>query len=140
MIPSDEMLARIAGSLRQVIGPAVGDDYPRTQAFLASVILEKSSRQVRMSAAHALADDHDRMALSHDLAAVVAVAAEPLPVAVMGALDMVEVTGGNRALATLVDAIYAAQPELDPALFATLLGRVRLTLRAQLDRRSEVGR
>ena len=137
MIPAEDLLTRISGSLRHVIGPAVGDDYPRTQACMASMILEKTVRQVQLAAAHAAADEADIAALVRDLGALLG---EGSPMMVTQAVDGVAGERDNRALTALVDALYGARDGLGDDVFTAALGRVRTTLRAQLDRRCEVAR
>lgn len=131
MIPAEELLQRISGSLRHTIGPAVGDDYPRTQAFMASVILEKTARQVQMASAHDAAAAADRSALAADLDALLA-----------GGTASADVVAAATEpnLTALVDALYTHRTELGDDLFTALLNRVRVTLRADIDRRCEVAR
>jgi hypothetical protein len=40
-VPPPELLGRLATTLREEIGPSVNGGYPRTQAFMAAVVLEK---------------------------------------------------------------------------------------------------
>jgi hypothetical protein len=40
MMEPEQLLERLATTLRRQIGPAVAEPYPRTQAFMASVVLE----------------------------------------------------------------------------------------------------
>jgi hypothetical protein len=40
-----ELLQRIARTLKQDVGPAIEAEYPKTQAFMAAVVLEKLGRQ-----------------------------------------------------------------------------------------------
>ena len=44
----DELLERIARTLKKEIGPAVEDAYPKTQAFMAAVVLQKLAGQLRL--------------------------------------------------------------------------------------------
>ena len=46
MIPAKQLLNEIAISLRTVIAPALAEPYPKTQAYMAAVILEFVARQV----------------------------------------------------------------------------------------------
>lgn len=127
------MLEHIAGALRHEIGPAVGESFARTQAFMASVILDKLARQTRLAEAHARADRDDRVALAHDLREHVRSTSPPrVRAAVAGLAD-----GDDATLSELVGALYAARDELGTAPFDLLLTRVRKTLRARLDRQLE---
>lgn len=46
MISAHRMLDEVVASLRNVIAPAIADPYPKTQAYMAAVILEILARSV----------------------------------------------------------------------------------------------
>jgi hypothetical protein len=124
----DALLARLAGTLRGDICPEVADPFARTQAFMAAVILEKLAAQLRMAA------DHDTAGLAACVALAAELAAEDgLPTAVSTAVESLA-SGREDALAPLVSALHASRRELGEERFARLLARVRLTLRARVDR------
>ena len=123
----DELLERMAVTLRQQIGPEVGDPFAKTQAFMAAVILEKLSGQVRLADEHARADAADRATLVADLET------EDLSPALAAAVVAVRAEG-DSALSGLVEALYADRSALGADRFDALLTRVRKTLRARLDR------
>ena len=141
MLAAEELLLRMAAVLRQDIGPAVTDPFPRTQAFMGAVVLDKLSAQLRTAAAHERADRDDRAALAADLETLLvpddpaelrdAVAALPVGAASTAA-------EGAEALNRLVLQLYVARPGLGPVRFDRLLSRLRHTLRARLDRQLEV--
>ena len=60
----DELLERLARTLKKEIGPAVGDAYPKTQAFMAAVVLQKLAGQLRLADEHAAASQRDLQALA----------------------------------------------------------------------------
>ena len=130
------MLERIAVILRQEIGPAVGGEYPRTQAFMAAVVLEKLARQLALADEHAAAERADLTALFADLQGLLAHEAAPAPV--RAAVDDLAHTRDSAALCRLIEALYAGRAALGEARFAALLGRVRRTLRRSIDRRMAV--
>ena len=133
----DELLERIAATLRSEIGPAVGDSFARTQAFMASVILEKLARQLRLADAHTQAGQEDRTALANDLEALTQNALLPSGAdRSRGAIAAVR-GGGDAELCAVVEALYADRRVLGNDMFDALLGRVRTTLRARLDRQLE---
>lgn len=117
----------MAVTLRQQIGPEVGEPFAKTQAFMAAVILEKLSGQLRLADEHARADAADRAALVAELES------SSLPAGVAAAVAAVR-TEGDGALAGLVTALYRDRATLGAERFDALLGRVRQTLRARLDR------
>ena len=117
----DELLKQIAHSLRHEIGPEVAQPFAKTQAFMASVILEKLALQLSLADAHAQAERADLAELTADLHTL-----DPTP----GVLAAV--AGGN--LGCIVAAVYADRAELGADRFDTLLARLRRTLRARLDR------
>jgi hypothetical protein len=132
---ADELLTRMAATLRKQIGPAVEEPFAKTQAFMASVVLEKVAKQVHHAAAHDTANAEDRIQLAADLNALVSSAGSPHePVR-----SAIEAAGeGDEALAPLVQALYDHEHDLGSDLFNSLLGRTRTTLRARLDRQLEV--
>jgi hypothetical protein len=128
-----ELLGRMAGTLRGEIGPAVGESFAKTQAFMAAVILTKLAGQLAAAEAdaRAAADDHR---------AVVATFSGVLDGVGDGPADL---TDAARAFAEdssdaswnrLVRAVYAGRDELGAQRFDALLGCIRGALRARLDR------
>jgi hypothetical protein len=132
------LLERIARILRQDIGPAVSDEYARTQAFMAAVVLEKLGRQLALSAEHEGAESADLTGLVADLRGLLAEGDAPASVRI--ALDALAETRDNAALCRLIEALYATRPMLGEARFGVALRRIRLTLRRSVDRRMEIAR
>jgi len=135
MMESADLIERIAATLRRDIGPAVTEPYARTQAFMASVVLGKLAAELRSSTAHAAAAITEIEQLVADLTALAGT--DSLPHSVQVALDLVRREASDAALADLVAQIYGAHESLGSARFDALLGRLRLTLRARLDRAME---
>ncbi len=131
-MPPDELLERLAGVLRHEIGPAVADPFPRTQAFMASVVLEKLARQLALAPTHDRAAAEGRATLAADLTDLLG---PSVPAALQAAATAA--AASDAALPDLVAAVYAARDELGPDRFDTVLARVRVTLRAGLDRQLE---
>ncbi len=127
-----DLLERIAGTLRHDVGPAVADEYARTQAYMAAVVLGKLAAEMRAKAADAAADGADLDALFADLA--VLAEGGPLPRALTGALEAAARERSDAHLSRLVEQLYTAREALGAQRFDALLGRVRQTLRARLAR------
>jgi hypothetical protein len=121
-----ELLQRIAETLRQDIGPAVDAEYPRTQAFMAAVVLQKLSRQLALAGEHAAAEAADLTELLADLRAMLG--DETAPAAVRTADDGQAETRENAALCRLIEAHNESR----------VLGRIRQTMRRSVDRRMAV--
>jgi len=117
------LLERMSITLRGDVGPAVTDEFARTQAFMASVILAKLASQL------AAGDDDggDHATLAAELRAGLP---DP-PAAVAGALDALAADGATARWNDLVAALYAHRAELD---LDAALAVVRPALRARLDR------
>jgi hypothetical protein len=134
-VKPDDLLERIAGALRHEIGPEVGEPFAKTQAFMASVVLEKLARQLRDADAHERADRHDRAVLAHDLQAYMQ---SSTPARVRAAVEALgDGDGQDATLGELVEALYVTRDELGVEQFDALLARARETLRARLDRQLE---
>ena len=131
-----ELLQRIAQILRKDIGLAVDAEYPRTQAFMAAVVLQKLGRQVALADEHRAAETSDLTALLVDLRG--RLADGHAPATVRAAVESLEQTRDNAALCRLIEALYASRGALGEARFAALLGRIRTTLRRTIDRRMAV--
>jgi len=130
-----ELLERMAPTLRKEIGPAVDGEYPRTQAFMAAVILEKVARQLALTPGHQRADAAETAALVTDLDGLLT--AESAPPAVRTIVTDEVAGGGDDALCRLIEALYAHRNALGAATFDAALRRVRATLRARVDRQME---
>ncbi len=133
---SSELLRRLAKTLKEEVGPAVEADYPRTQAFLTSVVLQKLARQLQFAEDHASADRHDRDALERDLRRLLDEVGATPPL--HSAFQHLCEAGDNTSLCRFIETLYASRTALGPAGFEVLLTRVRTTLRARLDRQMEV--
>ena len=130
-----ELLQRIANTLKGDVGPAIEAEYPKTQAFMAAVVLQKLGRQLDLEGAHRAADAADLNALLDDLRGVLG--GGEMPASVTGAVQTLTRTRDAAALCTLIETLYASRAELGATRFDALLGRVRETLRASIDRRME---
>jgi hypothetical protein len=129
-----ELLLRIASTLKEDIAPAIEAEYPKTQAFMAAVVLQKLGRQLALAPAHAEANDADFDALIADLAAATAMST---PDAVRQAIEALAQAPDAATLSQLVRSLYANRAELGERRFDELLARVRATLRAGIERRLE---
>jgi hypothetical protein len=136
---TSELLDRLAATLRHDIGPAVGEEYPRTQAFMASVILERVSRLVRLGPAHAAAEQADLAELVPALEPVVAGAPSEVTAPARALTEAPTVDG----LGPLIEGLYlwaAADPAEGGAARDRALALIRPVLRRDIDRRMEVAR
>ncbi len=133
-IETADLLGRLAETLRTEIGPAVGDDYTRTQAHMAGVILERVGRQLRLAPAHADAERGDMDGLLDELGPSLSSA----PDDVTAAVEAARASGRVGSLTPLIDALY--RWGIDRPAAADALARVRSVLRRDIDRRMEVAR
>ena len=129
--PSD-LLARLSTALRSDIGPAVVDDYARTQAFMASVILERVSRQLALQREHTAAEADDMAGLLRALPAVL----DGSPPAVASAVRTVESRNTVASLGALIEALYSWGAGEQAVIAA--LGLIRGVLRRDIDRKMAV--
>ncbi|MDP6175023.1 MAG: hypothetical protein QGF09_12720, partial [Rhodospirillales bacterium] len=124
MTPSD-LLERMAATFKGEVGPAIEAEYPRTQAFLSAVVLQKLAAQLRLAAEHGAAEDLARDALRRDLEQLLRETEAPLPVR-DAFLALAE--NGDDGLCQFIEALYAAREELGETQFEALLSRVRQTM------------
>ena len=112
------MLEEVIASLRGVIAPAISAPYPKTQAYMAAVILETLSRAIeeRSDLAEARKRSIDRLFVD------------------LGELGIGLPQGEDEAsLARLVEVLYTDSERLGEERFAAANRRVRRTLRDLLD-------
>lgn len=130
-----ELILRIARMLKQEVAPAVTAEYPRTQAFMAAVVLQKLGRQLESEPLHGETKRSDLDALVIDLGASLACGEAPMPV--RDAFVALTRSRDEAALCRLIEALYEARADLGEERFGQLLARIRRTLRTQIDRRME---
>ncbi len=128
--PAD-VLERMAATLRMQVGPAVEDPFAKTQAFMAAVILAKLAGQLRGEQQDARAGDEERGALVTDMRAALG---ETSSTRVADALTELAGDGRDASWNVLVHALYADRDEFGAERFAQLLDRLRVAMRARLDR------
>ncbi|WP_417515501.1 hypothetical protein [Minwuia sp.] len=128
-----DLLDRMADLLKQDIGPAIEAAYPKTQAFLGAVVLQKVAAELR------LADEHAQAATAERAGLIAAL--EPgmvdAPAAVQGAFRTF-VDGGDAELCRLIETLYAEREALGDKTFRTLRDRIRADMRRAIDRRMEI--
>lgn len=129
----DELLERIALSLKEEIGPAVSVAYPKTQAFMASVVLQKLACELRHAAPHAEQNRSETQALVDELDRMLA-ARDAMPAVLAQALSALRRDLDTPALTQCVEALYETRAQLGDELFDALLARTRRLLRARVDR------
>ncbi len=128
--PAD-LLDQMAATLRTQIGPAVEEPFAKTQAFMVAVILGKLAGQLRGAESDASAADAERQAL---IAESLDEFAGTSTTHVADALATLAHDGSDTVWSRLVEAIYIDRDELGPDRFGRMLGRVRVAMRARLDR------
>lgn len=130
----DELLERIARTLKKDIGPAVEAAYPKTQAFMAAVVLQKLAGQLRLDDDHAAASRRDLQDLAIELAGELDTAAQATPPCLRAAVNTMHQDLDTASVSRLIETLYATRSELGEERFASLIGRVRTRLRARVDR------
>ncbi|MSQ47976.1 MAG: hypothetical protein EXR78_06245 [Deltaproteobacteria bacterium] len=128
MIAAHRLLEEVIASLRNVIAPAIADPYPKSQAYMAAVILEFVARQVEErhdideEKTHALTD------LFHDVNSLLS-----------GKAPAVANTSDQEArLSRLIEWLYAEKERLGPETFTAANQRVRAALRQLLDQELKI--
>ena len=122
MLPARMLIGEIVASLRNVIGPAISEPYPKAQAYMAATILEFVSRQIE-----------DRGATESQKTEIIEALFDDLPK--LGLPDRV-VSGASRdeaGLSDLVERLYGARSEIGDAAFESANHRLRQTLRKLLN-------
>ena len=134
----EELLQRLSRTLRKEIGPAIDSEYPKTQAYMASVVTQKLGKQVGLAQVHEAADSAELEALINDVDGFLR--QSPANAQVADALAELAESRNKTSLCTLIETLYAARGEIGESRFSRLLDRVRRSLRANIDRQMEVAR
>jgi hypothetical protein len=138
-IDPSELLGRLSATLKADIAPAVGDEYSRTQTFMASVILERLSKQIALAPDHVRAELDDMTTLHGELRELLSDAPPAVELAI-------ETLGADRRVAVLdplIEALYAEMADAGPeesSRAAVALDVVRPHLRRDIDRRMEIAK
>ena len=131
-LPPEEVLERIAKTLKKDIGPAVGDAYPKTQAFMASVVLQKIAGQIRLADAHAAADTRVLQQLFSELGRVNGV--DNMPLSLQTAVKTLGKNLDTAGVSAVIRALYATRSELGEKRFSEMMACVRARLRSRVNR------
>jgi hypothetical protein len=113
------MLEEVIASLRGVIAPAIAAPYPKTQAYMAAVILETLARAIEERSDLERAKKHSIERLFADL--------DELGFGDTGNGD------DDTRITALIESLYAERERLGEERFAAANRRVRQTLRDLLD-------
>lgn len=137
-----EVLERLAAQMRHEIAPAVGDEYLRTQAYMAAVILQRLARDAALGERHRDAEAAEFAGLAASLDEIVgndqASSSRATPTDVRTALERLRGDTGVMSLGPLVEALYHWGPDRPAA--AAALDAIRSVLRRDIDRRMEIAR
>jgi hypothetical protein len=127
MLSAKLLLDEIVSSLRQVIGPAISEPYPKAQAYMAATILEFVARQIEERGANESRKAAVLEALFDDIGRL------GLPARIAGADSRDE-----TALSDLISHLYQVRSEIGESAFEAANRRVRRALRDLLNLDLEV--
>ena len=139
-----ELLSRLADTVRAQIAPAVDEEYARTQAFMASVILQRLAKQAQFQDEHRAAEIADVTALAHRLDAVFTTAgtsagdAADVPADIRDAVARMRAQTSIASATEVIDALYGWDPS--HPLAGEALAAIRHALRRDIDRRMGIAR
>lgn len=128
MLTAHQLLNEIISSLRNVIGPAIPDPYPKAQAFMAAVILEFVSRQVEERRDITAEKDTILRKAFGDLSTILS--GQPLP--------QEENVDNETRLCQLIEWLYAEKDRLGVEAFNAANQRIRTALREVLDQELKI--
>ena len=125
MLSAKLLVGEIVSSLRQVIGPAISEPYPKAQAYMAATILEFVARQIEERGASD-SREREREAVPESLFDDIGKRDLPARIASVDSRD-------GAAPLELIKRLYQARGEIDESLFAAANRRVRRALRVLLN-------
>ncbi len=127
MLTAHRLLEELVASLRNVIAPAIADPYPKSQAYMAAVILEFVSRQVE-----------ERSDLPNEKTQILNSVFADLGSLLTGKGLSSDDPDQEARLCRLIEWSYAEKDRLGPEAFAAINQRVRTTLRQLLDQELKI--
>jgi hypothetical protein len=127
MIAAHKLLEELIRSLRNVIAPAIADPYPKSQAYMAAVILEFISRQVEERGDLPNEKTQTLNTLFADLGSLLA-----------GKGPTANDPDQEARLCRLIEWTYAEKERLGPEAFAGINQRIRAALRQLLDQELKI--
>jgi hypothetical protein len=128
MLSAHRLLEEVVASLRNVIAPTIAEPYPKSQAYMAAVILEFVSRQVE-----------ERQDISEEKTRTLNELFQDLSSLLAGKEPAVSSTSDQEArLCRLIEWLYSEKNRLGPEAFAAANQRVRAALRQLLDQELKI--
>jgi len=138
MIAAHRLLEEVIASLRNVIAPAIAEPYPKSQAYMAAVILEFVSRQVEERRDIDEEKTHTLNGLFHDVTSLLAGKAPAVANTLDASIPDASIPDQEARLGRLIEWLYAEKDRLGPETFAAANQRVRAALRQLLDQELKV--
>jgi hypothetical protein len=127
MISAHKLLEELITSLRNVIAPAIADPYPKSQAYMAAVILEFIARQVE-----------ERRDLPNEKVQTLNSMFADLGSLLTEKGPSTSDPDQEARLCRLIEWSYAEKDRLGPETFASINQRIRAALRQLLDQELKI--
>jgi hypothetical protein len=127
MLAAHHLLKEVIASLRNVIAPAVADPYPKSQAYMAAVILEFIARQVEERSDSSKEKEHVLDDLFSDLGSLI-----------MDKVPSSKDPDQEARLCRLIEWLYTEKDRLGPEVFTAANQKVRTALRQLLDQELKI--
>jgi hypothetical protein len=127
MLAAHHLLKEVIASLRNVIAPAVADPYPKSQAYMAAVILEFIARQVEERSDSSKEKEHVLEHLFSDLRLLITDK-------VLTSKDPDQ----EARLCRFIEWMYTEKDRLGPEAFTAANQKVRTALRQLLDQELKI--
>jgi hypothetical protein len=127
MLAAHHLLKEVIASLRNVIAPAVADPYPKSQAYMAAVILEFVARQVE-----------ERSDSSKEKERVLNDLFSDLRFLITDKAPSSKDPDQEARLCRLIEWLYTEKDRLGPEAFTAANQKVRTALRQLLDQELKI--
>jgi hypothetical protein len=127
MLAAHHLLKEVIASLRNVIAPAVADPYPKSQAYMAAVILEFIARQVEERSDSSKEKEHVLDDLFSDLRLLIT---DKVPAS--------KDPDQEARLCRFIEWLYTEKDRLGPEAFTAANQKVRTALRQLLDQELKI--
>jgi uncharacterized coiled-coil protein SlyX len=129
-----DLLMKVAQTLKGEVGPATEGALPKSQAFMASVVLEKLSKQI---AGEKTRVENERRRIDELAEQLILLDVTSCPADIVTSVRVFEQERSTAQLCVLIRQLYDLKESITSELFEDMLRCIRKVLRELIDSRLE---
>jgi hypothetical protein len=134
-----DTLRRISKTCKTVIAPSTQDEYAKTQAYMAAVVLEKIALQIELEKKHELQMASAYQSLVEEVSLILndEKYSKVLSIEIQNGLEIFSRNQSRSGLNVFIKQLYMSKETLGEELVNQIKKRARTTMRADIDFRME---